>query len=138
MKLHHVACATLVAACALLPFGPAQAQSCSGQFPPATACMNPTGAQALPRPTDITSVQLDTFLIIGASNAQGWTVGDTSGATSPAVPPGKVLQYSYTGAISDANDPTKNAAWAGFDANPTSAWPAFGLTYYNATGRRVG
>lgn len=65
------------------------------------------------------------FLVAGQSNAQGQGVA----ATSVTVPTGKVLQF-YNGAFTDANDPVGNA-------NTGSAWPAFGLSYFNATGRKV-
>ena len=69
---------------------------------------------------------VDVFLIAGQSNAVGYP---GSSAGSPIVPAGKVLQY-YNGSISDANDPVGNALNG-------SAWPAFGVVYYNATGHRI-
>lgn len=68
---------------------------------------------------------IDVFLIGGQSNA----VGYGSSASAPSVPTGKVLQIN-SGTITDANDPVGNA-------NTGSAWPAFGLTYYYATGRKI-
>ena len=72
---------------------------------------------------------LDVFLIAGQSNASGYG----NSAQSPKVPTGKVLQIN-SGVITDANDPVgagANIALTG------SAWPAFGLAYYNATKRKI-
>lgn len=72
------------------------------------------------------SPPIDVFAIGGQSNAQGQG-GDAT--LSPIVPVGKVLQYS-SGSISAGNDPVGNAS-------PSSAWPAFGVVYNEATGRPV-
>lgn len=71
------------------------------------------------------SNDVDVFLIAGQSNAEG---RGTSGS-SPTVPTGKVLQY-VNGVTSDANDPVGGA-------NTGSAWPSFGITYYNLTHRKI-
>src|SRR5271166_2666730 len=71
---------------------------------------------------------IDVFPIGGQSNALGQAPMSTL-SQSPHVPSGKVLQY-YLGSISDANDPVGNSVYG-------SAWPSFGITYYNATGRNV-
>lgn len=95
----------------------------------ASALTNITGANvvgAVPLATlaaDVSTV--DVYLVAGQSNAQGQGVS----ATSVTVPTGKVLQWKSS-AISDANDPVGNA-------NTGSAWPNFGLNYYNATGRKI-
>lgn len=68
---------------------------------------------------------VDVYLIGGQSNG----VGQGTAASSPTVPTGKVLQVNGS-TITDANDPVGSA-------NTGSAWPTFGLTYFNATGRRV-
>ncbi len=70
--------------------------------------------------------KIDVFLIAGQSNASGVS-GDAR--DSPRVPAGQVLQF-YKGRFSDANDPVGNA-------QPGSAWPAFGMTYQRLTGKRV-
>ncbi len=70
-------------------------------------------------------VPVDVFLIAGQSNALG--IGDRS--QSPLPPAGKVLQYCES-KIYDAVDPVCGA-YTG------SAWPQFGITYHNATGRHV-
>jgi len=75
--------------------------------------------------TTIPAVPVDVFLIAGQSNA----VGYGTASQSPVPPAGKVLEY-YNGTISDATDPVGNA-------NTGSAWPAFGIAYYNATGHNI-
>lgn len=75
---------------------------------------------------------IDVFLVAGQSNAMG--VGDS--ALSPKVSQ-NVLQVN-TGAITLANDPI--GADIGVSSNRAvtgSAWPAFGNTYYDATGRKI-
>ena len=79
---------------------------------------------ASPQPSAASPI--DVFLVAGQSNATG-RPDDATG--SPRVPSGKVLQY-YRAKISDANDPVG-------DALPGSAWPEFGRTYYQMTGRRI-
>lgn len=90
---------------------------------------------------------IDVFLIGGQSNAVGHTyVTDT--VDSPSVPSGKVLQYHYDAGnyLIDANDPvghsTHSANWDPSHASSPngeigSAWPAFGMSYYYATGRMI-
>lgn len=70
--------------------------------------------------------EIDIFLIAGQSNAQG---GCPVPVASPKVTDGKVLQW-YNGSITNANDPVGNAT-------NNSAWPSFGQTYYELTGRPV-
>ncbi len=67
---------------------------------------------------------VDVYLVAGQSNAQGF--GDSTQA--PVPPHGTVLQF-YNGAITDAVDPVGNA-------NTGSAWPAFGIAYFNANASR--
>lgn len=90
--------------------------------------------------SDVTALQsalspnpIDVFLIAGQSNATG--TGNGIGGTSPTVPHGMVLQYKYTaGTISDANEPIGDG---NSQSHTGSAWPSFGLTYYNAIGHKV-
>ncbi len=77
---------------------------------------------------------IDVFLVIGDSNA----VGQGSSASSPSPPAGTVFAYCADGTIVNVADPTCNAVTSAQNANTGSAWPAFGLTYYNATGKKVG
>lgn len=71
------------------------------------------------------AVPIAVFLIGGQSNA----VGQGNNALSPATPAGQVLQF-YNGIIKQGNDPVGAA-------NTGSAWPAFGLAWYNATGHAI-
>lgn len=64
---------------------------------------------------------LDIFLVVGQSNAAG---GGTAGAP---VPQDKVLKWTGT-SIAQAIDPVTPGATG-------TAWPSFGLTYYQLTGR---
>lgn len=76
--------------------------------------------------------ELDVFLIAGQSNA----TGQATDGGSPTVATGTVLQYTG-GAIVAGNDPV-GACSASFEsANTGSAWPAFGINYYQKTGRKV-
>jgi peptidoglycan hydrolase-like protein with peptidoglycan-binding domain len=96
------------------------AHSANGQSPATQGNVVTCTAAAAP-----VSNAIDIFLIAGQSNA----VGAGTVSLSPRVPSGKVLQY-YNGAISDANDPVGNA-FSG------SAWPSFGIQYYNSTGHLI-
>lgn len=75
--------------------------------------------------TPVTNIPIDVFLVAGQSNAAG--VGDASGSPIPQT--GTVLQVTPT-SISDAKDPV-------LGANTGSAWPQFGITYYNTSGKKV-
>jgi hypothetical protein len=66
---------------------------------------------------------IDVFLVAGQSNATG--VGDASQAPRPLS--GTVFNY-YNGTISEF-DPV--------DPNTGSAWPSFGVTYYDLTGHKI-
>ncbi|HEY2071234.1 MAG TPA: sialate O-acetylesterase [Rhizomicrobium sp.] len=68
---------------------------------------------------------VDVFLVAGQSNAKG--AGDAS--ASPQVPADWVLEF-YSNKIRIANDPVGGASTG-------SAWPAFGIAYHTATGRRI-
>ncbi len=68
---------------------------------------------------------IDVFLVAGQSNAKG--AGDAS--ASPQVPAGWVYEF-YSNKIRVANDPVGGASTG-------SAWPAFGIAYHTATGRRI-
>ena len=70
--------------------------------------------------------KIDIFLVAGQSNATG--IPDNA-IGSPKVTADIALQY-YGGKISAASDPVGNA-------EPGSAWPSFGVTYKELTGRRA-
>jgi len=74
---------------------------------------------------------IDVLVIGGQSNAEG--VGNSG--TSITVPVGKVFQ-SLAGTITAGNDPF-GVGIPGGQAGTGSAWPAFGATYYAATGRKI-
>jgi Carbohydrate esterase, sialic acid-specific acetylesterase len=74
-------------------------------------------------PRRASSGPIDVFLVSGQSNATG--VGKASQAPRPLS--GTVFNY-YNGTISEF-DP--------FGPNTGSAWPSFGVTYYNLTGHKV-
>lgn len=74
------------------------------------------------------STEIDVVWIKGQSNA---APNSESLATSPTVPAGKVLKYQDN-ALSDANDPVGAGRGIG-----GSAWPSFGKTYYELTGRQI-
>lgn len=76
--------------------------------------------------------EIDVFLIAGQSNAMG--AGDS--LLSPKVS-NNVLQV-VGGQIKVANDPIGiDIGVTSNDAQTGSAWPAFGNTYYNATGKKI-
>jgi Carbohydrate esterase, sialic acid-specific acetylesterase len=62
---------------------------------------------------------IDVFLVAGQSNATG--VGDPLQSPKPSA--GTVFRYD-NGTISEG-------------AHPGSAWPSFGITYYNLTGHKI-
>lgn len=104
---------------------------CSGVFPANSFCgtttSGPPSAKSL---SVIAGNQIDVFLIAGQSNAVGQGI---TPADSPTVTSGQVLQVNG-GTISNANDPVGSGA---HQATSTSAWPAFGITYNNATKRKI-
>lgn len=76
---------------------------------------------------------IDVFLIAGQSNA----VGHGDSALSPKVSNGNIIQIN-AGEITPANDPIgKNISGSSHRAVYGSAWPSFGITYYNATGKKI-
>lgn len=76
---------------------------------------------------------IDVYAGCGQSNAAGW--GDS--LLSPRVISGKVLQFLGNGIIKDANDPISRQTTASDISNTGSMYPAFGNTYYTATGRPI-
>ncbi len=90
-----------------------------------------TGGTAVPlsaeqgKTLNVSLNEIDVFLIAGQSNA----VGQGNSALSPVPTSGTVLQY-HNSTISNATDPVGTA-------NTGSAWPQFGITYYQKTGRKV-
>lgn len=78
---------------------------------------------------DISSNDIDVFLIAGQSNAAGYA----KDAHSPIVSGNSILQVN-NGIISVANDPI------GVGPNKSSfysAWPQFGITYNQFSGRKI-
>ncbi len=67
---------------------------------------------------------IDVFLVAGQSNA----LGEGDATLSPVPPPGTVLQFFHN-RIEPGNDPVGGASSG-------SAWPAFGIAYYNANASR--
>lgn len=72
--------------------------------------------------------EIDVFLIAGQSNAKGMS-GASGAAASPNPDPGTVYQY-WSGSFGEVTDEVG-------DANTGSAWPSFGITWYNTTGRKI-
>jgi hypothetical protein len=70
---------------------------------------------------------MDIFLVAGQSNARGMS-GPTGAANSPNPTPNTV--YQYYGSFGQVTDEVG-------DANTGSAWPSFGITWNNITGRKV-
>ncbi len=71
---------------------------------------------------------VDVFLIAGQSNARGMS-GPTGAANSPNPYPGTVYQY-YGNTFSEVTNEVGSA-------NTGSAWPSFGITWNNITGRKI-
>lgn len=78
-------------------------------------------------------IDIDVFLIAGQSNAQG----RANSALSPKVITGSAYQIN-SGVITAANDPIGiNIGVTAQAANTGSAWPAFAVSYYNKTSRKL-
>jgi hypothetical protein len=76
---------------------------------------------------------IDVFLVAGQSNARG--KGDSS--LSPKVIPGTAIQIN-SGIITDANDPFGiNISGSAEQSDSGSAWPSFGISYYNVSSRKI-
>lgn len=116
-----------------VPIGRGAGATGFGSAAPGTAGLplvsNGAGVDPSFRPLPASSMAVDVFLIGGQSNA----VGQGTVAGTPTVPAGQVLQVNGS-TIADANDPVGAGV---HQATSWSAWPAFGLSYYRATGRIV-
>lgn len=74
--------------------------------------------------------EIDIFLIAGQSNAKG--AGDSALSLDPVI--GTVFQYNSATGLTYGQDIIGSGSSA---AQTGSAWPAFGVTYYNITGRKI-
>ena len=91
-----------------------------------------------PRTTDAVTgtmgvVPIDVFLIAGQSNAVGHSLSADRALYSPTPPAGTAIQFDGANFI-PAVDPVGTSTT---EPNHGSAWPAFAIAYYKASGRRV-